>query len=82
MGIVRDVQLEDNKVIVLITPTYSGCPAMHAIEQDVREMLVEMHVEDFDVKTVLSLDNRLDDGRCTCEVGSVWHCAPAKGQRR
>ena len=54
MGIVRDVQLEDNKVIVLITPTYSGCPAMHAIEQDVREMLVEMHVEDFDVKTILS----------------------------
>jgi ring-1,2-phenylacetyl-CoA epoxidase subunit PaaD len=29
MGIVRDVQIEDNKVIVLITPTYSGCHACH-----------------------------------------------------
>jgi ring-1,2-phenylacetyl-CoA epoxidase subunit PaaD len=27
---------------------------MHAIEQDVREMLVEMHIENFDVKTILS----------------------------
>lgn len=33
LGIVRDVRLEGNEVVVDITPTYSGCPAMHEIER-------------------------------------------------
>ncbi|MFO7800495.1 MAG: iron-sulfur cluster assembly protein, partial [Rhodohalobacter sp.] len=32
MGIVRDVEFEGDQVVVKITPTYSGCPAMNAIE--------------------------------------------------
>jgi ring-1,2-phenylacetyl-CoA epoxidase subunit PaaD len=39
LGIVRDVAFEGEAVIVTITPTYSGCPAMHAIEADVRALL-------------------------------------------
>jgi ring-1,2-phenylacetyl-CoA epoxidase subunit PaaD len=35
MGIVRDVRLEGQNVEVDITPTYSGCPAMKAIENDI-----------------------------------------------
>ena len=35
MGIVRGVSFEGDKVIVKITPTYSGCPAMNAIERAV-----------------------------------------------
>lgn len=35
LGIVRDVRVEGNQVVVDITPTYSGCPAMHEIEQSV-----------------------------------------------
>ena len=32
MGIIRDVELlPDNTVVVVITPTYSGCPAMEQI---------------------------------------------------
>jgi ring-1,2-phenylacetyl-CoA epoxidase subunit PaaD len=32
MGIVRDVSISEKKVTVTITPTYSGCPALHEIK--------------------------------------------------
>jgi ring-1,2-phenylacetyl-CoA epoxidase subunit PaaD len=35
LGIVRDVIVEGDGVTVRITPTYSGCPAMHEIERDI-----------------------------------------------
>jgi ring-1,2-phenylacetyl-CoA epoxidase subunit PaaD len=35
LGIVRTVEINENKCIVTITPTYSGCPAMHMIEQEI-----------------------------------------------
>lgn len=50
MGIARNVSIDNEKVIVSITPTYSGCPAMDAIEKMVREKLIEKGVQDFDVK--------------------------------
>lgn len=40
LGIVRDVTAEGNRVIVTITPTYSGCPAMTEIARDIRAVLV------------------------------------------
>lgn len=33
LGIVRDARIEGDQVVVDITPTYSGCPAMHEIER-------------------------------------------------
>ncbi|MBA3889477.1 MAG: phenylacetate-CoA oxygenase subunit PaaJ [Gemmatimonadaceae bacterium] len=40
LGIVRDVTVAaDGAVEVAITPTYSGCPAMHAIEADITTAL-------------------------------------------
>ena len=35
LGIVRDVEVAGRDVTVVITPTYSGCPAMREIEHDV-----------------------------------------------
>jgi ring-1,2-phenylacetyl-CoA epoxidase subunit PaaD len=35
MGVVRSAIIEDDEVIVTITPTYSGCPAMDVIEEDI-----------------------------------------------
>ena len=35
LGVLRDVAIQDNRVVVTITPTYSGCPAMRQIEDDV-----------------------------------------------
>jgi ring-1,2-phenylacetyl-CoA epoxidase subunit PaaD len=35
LGILRDVRLDGDTVEVAITPTYSGCPAMHAISLEI-----------------------------------------------
>ena len=52
MGIVRGVTIDDaQKVTVRITPTYSGCPAMNAIEQAIKEKLIEKGIRDFEVET-------------------------------
>lgn len=50
MGIARDVQVTEEKVIIKITPTYSGCPAMAAIDKEIKQKLTEKGVQDFEVK--------------------------------
>ena len=39
MGVVRDVEITINHVHVKITPTYSGCPAMDTMADDIIEAL-------------------------------------------
>jgi ring-1,2-phenylacetyl-CoA epoxidase subunit PaaD len=39
LGIVRGVTIEDDTVIVVVTPTYSGCPAMTEIRVDIQGQL-------------------------------------------
>ena len=48
------VKIEDDKVKVFITPTYSGCPAMKAIENDISDILRKHDINSFEVKTVFS----------------------------
>lgn len=51
MGIARKVEVDDEgHVLVKITPTYSGCPAMNAIEKLVNEKMEERGVLNFTVK--------------------------------
>lgn len=45
LGIVRDVRVEGDQVVVDITPTYSGCPAMHEIERSVAGALAARGLE-------------------------------------
>ena len=52
LGIVRDIREEGDAVIVDVTPTYSGCPAMRVIEHDVREALEKAGVRTVVVNTV------------------------------
>jgi len=41
MGVVRSAVVKNNKVKVEITPTYSGCPAMDVIGDDIKKALNE-----------------------------------------
>jgi ring-1,2-phenylacetyl-CoA epoxidase subunit PaaD len=41
LGVIRAAVTHDKSVDVTITPTYSGCPAMKQMEDDVRKKLVE-----------------------------------------
>lgn len=55
MGIVRDVIAGgDGQVEVVITPTYSGCPAMNTIEINIKAALQEAGYDSVKVTTVLS----------------------------
>ena len=55
LGIVRDVKVQDDGTLeVVITPTYSGCPAMNVIEVNIRAALQEGGFERVVVTTVLS----------------------------
>jgi ring-1,2-phenylacetyl-CoA epoxidase subunit PaaD len=51
LGIVRDVVASDEGVIVTITPTYSGCPAMREIETEVRAALEREGLGPVEVRT-------------------------------
>ena len=52
LGIIRDVAVGDAGVKITITPTYSGCPAMRTMEQDMRDALAAEGVSDVTFETV------------------------------
>jgi len=53
LGVLRDVRLDGDTVVVSITPTYSGCPAMGVIAEDIAAVL-RNRAMDCRVETVLS----------------------------
>jgi len=53
LGILRDVVVDGGRVIVTITPTYSGCPAMGAIRSDLAASLRASGYAEVEVRTVL-----------------------------
>ena len=54
LGIVKDVQYEGEILVVSITPTYIGCPAMKVFEDDIVAKLRQGGYSDVRVKTILS----------------------------
>jgi ring-1,2-phenylacetyl-CoA epoxidase subunit PaaD len=52
LGIVRDVSVDAGAVTVTLTPTYSGCPAMRVIEDDITAALVEHGLGPVRIETV------------------------------
>ena len=54
LGVVRDVRLIGENVEIDITPTYTGCPAMQRIEDDIHEKLSENGISGVKVNLVLS----------------------------
>jgi ring-1,2-phenylacetyl-CoA epoxidase subunit PaaD len=54
LGVLRDVQVEDGKVEVFITPTYSGCPATFVIALNIEAALEDAGFGLARITTVLS----------------------------
>lgn len=54
LGVLRNISVENDKAIITITPTYSGCPAMDMISMGIRMALLEKDITNFEIKTVLS----------------------------
>ena len=54
MGIARAVQLDGDRVIVTITPTFAGCPAMHHMREQIVEQLRSIGLEQIEIRTSLN----------------------------
>lgn len=54
LGVLRDVRESDGSVTVSITPTYSGCPALDAMREDLILALKRAGFAAVEVRTVLS----------------------------
>ncbi len=59
LGIIRDVSIDnppsgDGGILVTITPTYTGCPAMDVISMNIRFALIQNGYKKVNIKTILS----------------------------
>lgn len=54
LGVLRDVQVDGSRVVVTVTPTYSGCPALDQIRADVVAALAAAGLHEVEVRTALS----------------------------
>lgn len=54
LGIVRKIEFQKKGVDITITPTYSGCPAMKTIEEDIKKVCQENKIPLNSIQTTLS----------------------------
>ncbi len=76
LGVLRDVRVDaDGTVVVDITPTYTGCPAMGVMRADLVHALHRAGFADVEVRTVLSpawtTDWISEAGRRTLAAGGI-----------
>jgi ring-1,2-phenylacetyl-CoA epoxidase subunit PaaD len=84
LGILRGVAAEGERLVVTITPTYSGCPALREIAHDLRHRLTSSGFAEVDVRTALapawSSDWITAEGRRKLSAAGIAppHAAPAR----
>lgn len=54
LGVLRDIEIDGEQLMVVITPTYSGCPAMKVIADQIISVLNEKGYQNIKIKTILS----------------------------
>lgn len=54
LGILRDTYRSGDRIVVVITPTYCGCPAMQTIEDDILAALAQAGINEAIVETRLA----------------------------
>jgi len=83
LGIIRDVQWQDDTLEVTVTPTYSGCPATTIINLDIETALRGHGIEKLARKRQLSpawtSDWMTDSGRAKLEGYGIAPPQPAGG---
>ena len=61
LGVLRGVERRQGRIVVKVTPTYTGCPATLAIQSAVEAALVDAGLTDARVETVLAPPWSSDD---------------------
>ncbi|MGH3359633.1 MAG: 1,2-phenylacetyl-CoA epoxidase subunit PaaD [Nocardioidaceae bacterium] len=81
LGILRDVAYDGATLVVTITPTYSGCPAMATMRADLEVALRRAGFDDVDVRTALrpawTTDWISEDGRRKLDDNGISSPGPA-----
>jgi len=54
LGVVRNAQVINGEWLITITPTYSGCPAMKTMEEDILSKLKDKGIKSARVELVLA----------------------------
>jgi ring-1,2-phenylacetyl-CoA epoxidase subunit PaaD len=54
LGILREITLDGDRLIVALTPTYSGCPALHDMRREVASRLAAAGFANAEVRAMLS----------------------------
>ena len=54
LGIVRNVEFDNNKLNITITPTYSGCPAFSFMKEEIIRHLESENITNYQIKTSLA----------------------------
>ncbi|MCA6439372.1 MAG: 1,2-phenylacetyl-CoA epoxidase subunit PaaD [Sediminibacterium sp.] len=54
LGIIRDVMVNDDTITILVSPTYSGCPAMDMISMNIKLALITAGFHNVQIQQVLS----------------------------
>ena len=49
LGVIREIDIDQKKVIVHMTPTFVGCPAMDYMKAEVEQVLQDHGIEEFEV---------------------------------
>lgn len=86
LGIVRDVAWDGQTLLVTITPTYSGCPAMAVIRMEIETALRAKGIDRLELKTQIAppwtTDWLSDAGRAKLEEYGIAPPQPAGGPER
>lgn len=45
MGVIRHVEIETSRVLVIMTPTFSGCPALLVMHEDIQAKVKQLGIE-------------------------------------
>ena len=81
LGVLRDVRVEADAVVVSITPTYSGCPAMATMRDDLVHRLTDAGFPRVEVRVVLSpawsSDWITEEGRAALRAAGLSAPGPA-----
>ena len=54
LGVIRNVTYKNNSYIVSITPTYSGCPAVKAFQDDIKSCFKDNGITNFKLELIYS----------------------------
>ncbi|WP_397541966.1 1,2-phenylacetyl-CoA epoxidase subunit PaaD [Roseovarius salis] len=86
LGIIRDVAWQGDKLVVTVTPTYSGCPATSLINMEIETALRGRGIEKLELRRQLSpawtTDWMTAEGRAKLEAYGIAPPRPAGGPER